>query len=84
MEKVRMEKRVPHGAKALSKHELGATRMFFFFFLFILACDLLDHGGVLVNHFFPSAVGGLSDSNPPWPFPPLPCLHWELNPGSRG
>ena len=54
-------------AAALGNHQARA-----FFCLFVCSyshATLLDHGGVLVNHFFPSAVpgglgglGGLSDS----------------------
>ena len=61
------------------------------FVLFFFVCShshatLLDYGGVLVNHFFPSAVpprraGSVAATRA---LRPGLSLHRELNPGSRG
>ena len=74
----------PYRARMLVECEF-----FFFFVCSYSHATLLDHGGVLVNHFFPSAVpprraGSVTATRAlrPGPSPyPLPCLHQELNPG---
>jgi len=58
------------------------SRGIFFFVCSYSHATLLDHGGVLVNHFFPSAVGRAQ-----WQQPVPSALAFpsrELNPGSRG
>ena len=70
-------------------NELGVVGEDFFFVYSYSHATLVDHGGVLVNHFpvcrpLAGSVAAPSPPNPPPIHPPFSRFHRGLNPGSRG